>query len=236
MKSHDFYLNLTDKKGREMLFREITSIKDFLLLKLTVLELMISQWNGSCDIKTCTFPYLHIDDYSLHRVFIVSNNKIISFGFGFTIQPNSKKIEAFRACKEKITSRQISEAQSLLALCNGETLYKEIDYDDLEQTPSEGGIKLFEYLLFEESAYIRYDYDEQTKNVIMHPKHHFDICFTPNYSYKIGLLRGIEELEYAKILSKKDFCRILNLNSNRLHRGYSSRKQNLKGWKGRKIK
>ena len=102
MSKHDFYLNLTDKKGREGLFREITNVRDFLSLKLTLLELLITQWNNSCDKTTCLFPYLHVDDYVLHRAFIVSNNKIISFGFGLTIllplHPESSNMDLVNWC------------------------------------------------------------------------------------------------------------------------------------------
>ena len=38
---------------------------------------------------------LHVDDYVLHRAFIVSNNKIISFGFSLTIQHDGNQIVAF---------------------------------------------------------------------------------------------------------------------------------------------
>ena len=41
MKKHDFYLNLVDKKGRESLFREITNIKEFISMKLTMMELLM---------------------------------------------------------------------------------------------------------------------------------------------------------------------------------------------------
>lgn len=229
MSKHDFYLNLTDKKGREGLFREITNVRDFLSLKLTLLELLITQWNNSCDKTTCLFPYLHVDDYVLHRAFIVSNNKIISFGFGLTIQHDGNQIVAFRIKGTKITTKQISEAQSILKLLNGSSLYKEIDDDDLEQTLSKEGKFLFEYLLFEESGYVRYDYDGQTKNEVKNPKHHLDVNFTPKYSYKLGLGRGIDEVEYGRILNKDEYCRKLNLNliTKRL-RKENSCKNNLK--------
>lgn len=58
MSKHDFYLNLTDKKGREGLFREITNVRDFLSLKLTLLELLITQWNNSCDKTTVSIQPL----------------------------------------------------------------------------------------------------------------------------------------------------------------------------------
>lgn len=195
MTKHDFYLNLTDKKGREGLFQEITNVRDFLVVKLTLLELLITQWDSSYDKRTCSFPYLHVDDYVLHRAFIVSNNKIISFGFGLTIQHDGSHIVAFIIKGTKITTKQISEAQAILKLLREDSLYKEIDDDDLEQTPSKEGKFLFEYLLFEESGYVRYDYDKQTKNEVKHPRHHLDVNFTPKYSYKLGLGRGIDEVD-----------------------------------------
>ena len=233
MKKHDFYLNLVDKKGRESLFREITNIKEFISMKLTMMELLFSQWDGSIiDVKSCSMPYLHIDDYNLHRAFIVSNNKIFSFGIGFTIQTFENHIEAFRLKQKKITAKHIAEAQAILKLCDDKTLYKDIDDDDLEQAPSQESKMLFEYLLFEEPAYIRYDYDKQTKSEVMHPKHHLDVNFSPLYSYKIGLPRGIKETEYIRVLDKTEFRRKLNLNmiSNRFQKGNYHR-NNLKKWK-----
>lgn len=232
MSKHDFYINLIDKKGRENLFYEVTNLKDFLSVKLTLLELLITQWNGLCDKGTCSFPYLHVDDYTLHRAFIVSNNKIISFGFGLTILKDGSQIVAFIMNGKKFTAKNISEAQAILKLIKDDTLYKEIDDDDLEQTPSREGKLLFEFLLFEESGYIRYDYDKQTKSEVMHPKHHFDINFTPKYSYKLGLGRGIDELELYRILNKNEYCRKLNLKliSKRFGRG-NYRKKNLKNKK-----
>ena len=237
MSKHDFYLNLTDKKGRESLFRDITNMKDFLSVKLTLLELLISQWNGLYDKRNCSFPYLHIDDYLLHRAFIVSNNKIISFGFGLTIQQDGNHIAAFRMHRKKITTKHISEAQAILGLLTEDNLYKEIEDDDLEQTPSKEGKMLFEFLLFEESGYIRYDYDKQTKDEINHPRHHLDISFTPKYSHKLGLGRGIDEVEFRGILNKKDFCRKLNLNCipRRFGKG-NFRKNNLKNKKKQNVK
>lgn len=232
MSKHDFYLNLTDKKGREGLFRKITNVRDFLAVKLTLLELLITQWDNSCDKETCSFPYLHVDDNVLKRAFIVSNNKIISFGFGLTIQHKNNHIVAFGIEARRITAKQISEAQSILRLLNEGSLYKEVDDDDLEQTPSKEGKFLFEYLLFEESGYVRYDYDRQTKNEVNHPKHHLDVNFTPNYSYKLGLGRSIDEVEYGRILNKNEYCRKLNLNlvTKRLQRG-KSQNGNLKSRK-----
>lgn len=233
MKKHDFYLNLVDKKGREVLFQEIKNVKDFISVKLTMMEILFSQWNGSKDAKSCSFPYLHVDDFNLNRAFIVSNNKMISFGIGFTIQTfYDHHIEAFRLKNTKITAKHISEAQAILRLCDDKTLYTDIDDDDLEQPPSQEAKILFEYLLFEEPAYIRYDYDKQTKSEVMHPKHHFDVNFSPNFSYKIGLPRKIDESEYIRVLDKKAFCRKLNLNmvAKRFRKG-NFQKHNLKKWK-----
>lgn len=235
MAKHDFYLNLTDKKGREALFKEVTNTKDFLYLKLTALELLLSQWDDSCNKDKCVFPYMHLDDYNLHRMFIVSNNKIVSFGLGLTVQTKNCRIVAFRIRGTRIMARQISEAQGILKQLESDSLYCDIDNDDLEQSVSREGRFLFEYLLFEESGYVRYDYDKQTKSETKHPKHHIDVNFTPAYSYKIGLPRGIDEIEYAKILNSTSFCRKLNLKVQDRHlRKGNYKKTNLKKKKSKR--
>ena len=53
MSKHDFYINLTDAKGRENMFSEVTDVYDFIKLKLTALELLITQWNGCHEQEMC---------------------------------------------------------------------------------------------------------------------------------------------------------------------------------------
>lgn len=232
MAKHDFYLNLTDKKGRKDLFASINNVREFLFLKLTMLELLYSQWNGEHTNENCTFPYLHVDDKKMHRVFIVSNNKIVSFSFGMTIQEKGNKILVFHQGQKEFTAKHISEARSILEQLDERSLYNDLSDDDLEQTPSYEGKWLFEYLLFEEPAYLRYDFDKvasRGKRWILHPKYHFDINFSPNFTYKLGLVREIEEMEFNKILSAEEFCRRISLKGSRLNRGINSnRNSNLK--------
>lgn len=227
MKNHDFYMNLTDSKGRIALFKEITNVRDFLSLKLSTLELLYTQWNGNYDKKSCSFPYLHIDDNRLHRAFIVSNNKIVSFGFSLRIIPAKDHIKEFFLKGHRFNSKQISEAQMILNHIDEKTLYRELEDDDLEDELSVDGEYLFEYLLFEEPAYIRYDYDKKTNSEIIHPVNHFDINFTPNFSFKLGLPRQINEEDYNNILDKGEVCQRLNISKNyrRLNRGWSKNQQ-----------
>lgn len=226
-RNHDFYLNLVDSKGRKELFKTVTNSLEFMNVKLNVLELLISQWDNTINIDNKSIPYLHIDDYNLHRAFIVSNNKIVSFGFGLNVVTNGNHIESFRIKNKEFKAKQISESHAILNEYTkkddnedrGKTasdkenynLYHDISDDDLEEIPSKDGKYLFEFLLFEEPSYIRYDFDKKTKSEMMHPVCHFDLSFTPTYTYKIGLPRQIEEEELQLILNKKEFCRKLNL-------------------------
>ena len=242
MSKHDFYINLTDAKGREKMFSEVTDIYDFIKLKLTALELLITQWNGCHEQNKCKFPYMCVEDYELHRIFVESNNKIISFGFSLKIQAKSDKIDAFILIKKddsektkkiKISAKHISDAIAILnQVVKEKGLYNDITFDDWENIPSEEGKYLFEYLLFEEPAYIRSDYDKQAakgKRSIVHPQYHFDINFTKNHSYKLGLPKSIDENELRNIFLSKDFCRMISLKKNRINRGTkSSRNNNLK--------
>lgn len=226
---HDFYLNLVDSKGRKSLFKTITNSFEFMDVKLNVLELLISQWDNTVNSGNLTLPYLHIDDYNLHRAFIVSNNKIISFGFGLNIVTHRNRVDSFRIRSKEFKAKQISESHAILNELtrkdkkeevedkegsdkeDEDKLYKDISDDDLEAIPSREGKFLFEFLLFEEPSYIRYDFDKRTKSELFHPICHFDLSFTKNYTYKIGLPRQITERELQSILNEKDFCRKLNL-------------------------
>lgn len=245
MSKHDFYINLTDAKGRENMFSEVTDVYDFIKLKLTALELLITQWNGCHEQEKCKFPYMCVEDYELHRIFIESNNKIISFGFGLKIKAKPDKIDAFiliikdnsdnkKTKKLEISAKHISDAIAILNQVEKDKteLYNDIVFDDLENIPSEEGKHLFEYFLFEEPAYIRYDYDKQAaknEKAIVHPQYHFDINFSKDYSYKLGLPKSIDEKELRNIFLSKDFCRMISLKKNRINRGTRSlRNNNLK--------
>lgn len=110
-----------------------------------------------------------VEDYELHRIFVESNNKIISFGFSLKIQAKSDKIDAFILIKKddsektkkiKISAKHISDAIAILnQVVKEKGLYNDITFDDWENIPSEEGKYLFEYLLFEEPAY----YNRQIK-------------------------------------------------------------------------
>ena len=214
MGKHDFYLELKDKKGREDLFASVTNIKEFIILKLNVLEILLSQWAGKRNSQGLTFPYLHVEDKKLHRVFIVSNNKIVSFGFRFTIKTMGDTVE-FLICKnERFNTKDISDAHAIVNMLREDDLYKELSFEDENDIPGKEGIKLFEYLLFEEPSYLRYDFDKNASKgnrYLIHPTHHLDFCFTPSYTYKLGLASEINETEFKEILLASDCCRFLSL-------------------------
>ncbi|UKI46934.1 MAG: hypothetical protein L6V92_05270 [Phocaeicola vulgatus] len=215
MAKHDFYLELKDKKGREDLFTSITNVKEFLTLKLNMLEILLSQWSGKQESLNLSFPYLHVEDKNLHRAFIVSNNKIVSFGFGFTVKTNENHVEYLICKKNRFNTKAVSEAHVILNQLGEEELYREISFEDDEDIPSAEGIKLFELLLFEEPSYLRYDFDQAASKgskAKIHPPHHFDFCFTPNYTYKFGLPQKIQEKDFQNILQASDYCRTLSLN------------------------
>ena len=72
-------------------------------------------------------------------------------------------------------------------------------------------------------------YDKQAakgKRSIVHPQYHFDINFTKNHSYKLGLPKSIDENELRNIFLSKDFCRMISLKKNRINRGTKSSRNN----------
>lgn len=214
MGKHDFYLELVDKKGREDLFATVRTIKEFMTLKLNTLEILLSQWSGKQSCEQIKLPYLHVEDQNLHRVFIVSNNKIVSFGFGFHIQAKENNIKQLIFGKYRFSTKDISDAHAIVHQINDSDLYKDISFEGNDDSPDINGIRLFEHLLFEEPSYLRYDYDKQSaqgNRSKIHPAHHFDFCFTPDFTYKLGLPKQINEMEFQRILLATDYCRFLSL-------------------------
>lgn len=213
-----FYLNL-EKYQFDELFQEVSEKKEFLRLKLKLLEYM-QLWAGNKEIKA---PYCCIDFDHLKRAFLVNQDgtKIISFSFPFIIKTSSSdynaenSIYSIHYCGQFgiILSRNISEALAILLKYSSreDNLYNELIFDDEDEIAPES-FRLFEYILFSEDGYIRYDYDYQHQNAVTHPLNHFDIHYSEPSHYKIGLPNKLELKTFFTIIDKDKICSRLDLN------------------------
>ena len=64
-------------------------------------------------------------------------------------------------------------------------------------------------MLFEE-GYIRYDHDEINENGLLHPLFHYDIFYSSNTTFKIGLKTSINCDHFIDLLQVESNCHFLN--------------------------
>ena len=211
------YLNLC-KSQRDVLMKEVEGVKSFYLIKLKAIEYLMTFWNGN---KPPVRPYLYVDYDKLHRMYIVNDDgcKIVSFGFEFLIKTctrvltdSSNSIIALNYMGERgtISLQNVSEAQSILS----ELKFEENNYYwgiDAGMSVSNESIRFFEKIVFSEPGYLRYDNSILGFKPLIHPRFHFDVCFTPNISYKLGLPKHIEQYEMEDILDKSKYCPVMSL-------------------------
>lgn len=227
-----FSVNLKDFQSKE-LFQGVSDYKTFMKVELKFLEYLLTFWHGNTAL---TPPFLYVDDKNLHRAFLVNQDghKIISIGFQFAIKTDlsdlndtANMITHLNLLGENgcVTLRNISEATTILASLpeRGSGIYYEANIDDPIQDDS---FRLFEYLLFSEPGYVRYDDDIRGYKPYIHPRYHFDVNFTSNISYKFGLKAQVCMEDIIQALDKRKICPTIDLfpqesvvhNFKRLHR------------------
>lgn len=232
------YLNLY-KSQRDVLMTEVEGVKSFYYLKLKAIEYLLTFWSGN---QQPVRPFLYVDYERLHRMYIVNDDgcKIVSFGFEFRIKTYSKVVTDldnsilalnYMGEQGEISLQNVSEALSILS----ELEFKDNNYYwgvDLGVSVSNESIRFFEKIVFSESGYIRYDNSIVGCKPPIHPRYHFDICFTPNICYKIGLPKHIVHTEMENILDKRTSCPMIDIApSNLYYVGLNKRRQSKGGKK-----
>lgn len=139
---------------------------------------------------------LKIDKMS--RLFFEIENKCFSFNFPFSIKESTEKEIIVYDCILDI-SLDAKIISIFLSIFSAKVLDKEslediffelLEVEDLVSNKiSNRNIvwKILEKLMLFESGYLRYDYDLEYENGLMHPINHLDICFSSGNTFKIGL-------------------------------------------------
>ena len=153
---------------------------------------------------------LKIDKMS--RLFFFTNDKYYSIVFPFFTQ---KEEETYRFSFKnmiEIDSRLISQVISIIkcdefkANCSLDFVAPICDYE--EECDENFWIFLRELLLMED-GYIRYDYDEKNENGAMHPLNHYDLFYSSNATFKIGLNSKLEKHDFTDLLNTNTDCRYI---------------------------
>lgn len=147
------------------------------------------------------------------RLFVEKSNCIYSIQLPFSIKDNDEgNLPVFSSTAiGDITNQLVSNALSLLEL----DLVKSDCISDLADevmtiTESLPGFwSFFWSLLSFESGYLRYDFDKVNENGLLHPLHHFDIFFSSNSTFKIGLEEPVKLEMLSDIIDRETNCHFL---------------------------
>lgn len=149
----------------------------------------------------------------MSRVIFEFENKYFSFNFPFSIEDNSYGVITRiydSASGINLDSKNISMLirifdEKLQANCIIEDAYYKLASEDGIDNLSEIRY-LVEKLIFFESGYLRYDYDEDNENGYLHPIHHFDINFSGGGTFKVGLDDKISVDNFIDVLDLTTDC------------------------------
>lgn len=64
-------------------------------------------------------------------------------------------------------------------------------------------------LMLAEDGYIRYDWDVDRKDGNKHPEHHFDVCYSSEATYKLGLSYFVNQQLFIDVLDLETDCHFL---------------------------
>ncbi len=153
---------------------------------------------------------LQIDKMS--RLFFFTNKKYYSIVFPFFTQKEEDTYSFSFKNMIEIDSRLISQVISIIkcdefkANCSLDFVAPICDY---EEECDENFWEFLRELLLMEDGYIRYDYDEKNENGAMHPLNHYDLFYSSNATFKIGLNQKLEEDDFTDLLDINTDCRYI---------------------------
>lgn len=194
----------------EDIARPLRKKKDFIILLLETVKLFYIETTYAESYGKVT---IIIDKMS--RVFYGVENKMFSIVFPFGVEKDGEGYRIYDTSLDfEIDSRIISVMISILNRyelhgISGEEIfdaYCESMQEDENEILVESAWKVLLRLQSVELGYIRYDYDEKNQDEKLHPLNHFDINYSTNVTYKIGLRKKIEMEYFISFVDVKKEC------------------------------
>lgn len=148
----------------------------------------------------------------MSRIIYKLDNKMFSISFPFNISKTEEGYDIYDGIsKIKIDSLIISKIINILNdfSSENEDIYEflsQFDDGDNNEEVLDKIWKIFKKVLFSESGYLRYDYDEEHENANIHPLNHYDIYYTNGNTFKIGLNDKIDLKKFIDLLDLETDC------------------------------
>lgn len=183
--------------------------EDIILLQLEIIKaLLIGDIISDEDKKGQVIIYIN----KMSRIFIDTEDKKISFNFPFNIEVKDEYLRIYDSETGIVIDNAI--VSILISFVKRKTIYNyTLDklYDELSENEStQYGVDtiwaILKKLILCENGYIRYDYDTEYENGDYHPLHHFDVSYSSNSAFKIGLYNTINIDDFIDILDIQSEC------------------------------
>ena len=183
-------------------------------------ELLISNQfellSNADDISDNEYPFILVDNMS--RIFIFEDDKFFSIVFPLQINIDKKYVSFLGnpisfGLLSIISSVlcDFDEKRSIVELTD--IILDNYEYKALLKEQQQTLEELIEYLLSFETGYIRYDHDLKNYKKYrdmgkenIHPEYHFDINYTSNATYKVGLEKSISMEEFLDCINSETDC------------------------------
>lgn len=220
-KSYSYYVTSNLRLKLDQAVREKKHIVNLLL---EVVGILIS------DVKPSNkgFGEFVIQIDKMSRVFFSLSNgdghelKIFSFNFPYAIRENEEGLDVVCVPEQiEVNNAYLSALKSLAVdgifdeknngilspLDFAEIFERNIRILGLEEIKVEEEIlSLVRKLTLFEPGYIRYDFDVERADPLMHPLHHLDIHYSSNATFKLGFPSSLEISSFIDILDIRTAC------------------------------
>ena len=188
------------------IFAPIRNKKDCIELLMKTLKIMITNQEVSEENK---YGEIKLIVAKMSRLFYFSENKYFSINFPFTVADADDGLVFSSENTLDIDSKITSQVLGIISTSNSfnsNCLYDFLDpISSIVDSNSNFWSFLKELLLFED-GYIRYEYDEENENGLIHPLNHYDVFYSSNSTFKVGLKNKIGHTSLIDLLQVESNC------------------------------
>jgi len=138
--------------------------------------------------------------------------KSYSVGFPFKLKDEDGERIFLSRGNYLLNSKTTSEILALIADNNAldrPDFYTFVEAVEEITADDENAWGLLRELMLAEDGYIRYDWDVERKDGNIHPEHHFDVCYSSEATFKVGLSAAIDRGIFIDMLDLQTDCHFL---------------------------
>lgn len=148
----------------------------------------------------------------MSRLFYFTKDKYFSVNFPFTVTETEAGLIYSSKHISDIDSRVTSQVLSIVSSEDSFNTDCVLEFADPISTIVDRDLdfwSFFRELLLYEDGYIRYDYDEERQDSLLHPRNHYDVFYSSGATFKIGLKQRIERETIIDLLRTESNCHFL---------------------------